>query len=123
MNTIVGYLMIFMIPVTLVPAVLVWTTPQPIDFIFLAAIGILLSTAHFTWMKALTLADISALEPINFTRLIWGSILGYMFFLEVPTLWTWLGGLMIALSTTYIARRDASVRTDRLESPKDKITN
>ena len=111
------YLMFFMLPVTFVPAVFVWTHPTLKEFGILGVIGILLSTAHFAWMKALTLADISALEPVNFTRLVWGALLGFLFFAEFPTIWVWVGGLMIVVSTTYIARREAALRTDRLHVP------
>ena len=79
-TTSVIYLMLFMVPVTLIPSLFVWTQPTFSEFAILAFIGILLSTAHFAWMKALTLADISALEPINFTRLVWGALLGFLFF-------------------------------------------
>ena len=113
-STCVIYLMFFMLPVTFVPAVFVWTLPTLKEFGILGLIGILLSTAHFSWMKALTLADISALEPVNFTRLIWGSLLGFLFFAEIPTIWVWVGGLMIVASTTYIARREADLRTDKV---------
>jgi drug/metabolite transporter (DMT)-like permease len=68
-------------------------------------------------MKALTLADISALEPINFTRLVWGALLGFLFFDEVPTIWVWVGGLIIVASTSYIARREAILRTDIFKVP------
>ena len=77
----------------------------------------MLSTAHFAWMRALLLADISALEPTNFTRLIWGALLGFIFFSEIPTIWVWIGGLMIIMSTSYIARREAAIRTDNFKVP------
>ncbi len=115
--TSVIYLMLFMVPVTLIPSIFVWTQPTFSEFAILAFIGILLSTAHFAWMKALTLADISALEPINFTRLVWGALLGFLFFNEVPTIWVWVGGLMIVTSTSYIARREAILRTDIFKVP------
>ena len=110
-STCVIYLMAFMVPINLVPAIPVWTTPSLTDFPLLILVGLLLSLAHFTWMKAVKLADISALEPINFTRLIYGSAFGFLFFAEIPTGWTWLGGIMIIFSTTYISRREAALRT------------
>jgi len=116
-TTCVIYLMLFMVPVTFIPSIFVWTQPTFSEFVILAFIGILLSTAHYAWMKALTLADISALEPINFTRLVWGALLGFLFFDEVPTIWVWVGGLMIVTSTSYVARREAILRTDIFKVP------
>lgn len=116
-TTSVLYLMLFMVPVTFVPASFVWTWPTMTEFAILALLGILLSSAHFAWMKALTLADISAVEPVNFTRLLWGALFGFLFFAEVPTVWTWVGGIMIVAATTYIARREAAIRTDTFDAP------
>jgi len=107
--TSVLYLMGVMAPVCLVPAMFVWVWPTPTEYILLIVIGILLSAAHFSLMKSLQLADISALEPVNFTRLIWGALFGYIFFSEVPDTWTIIGGGMIILATTYVARREASL--------------
>ena len=80
----------------------------------MATLGFLLSLAHFAWMRALTYSDISALEPIGFTRLLWGALFGFLFFSEVPTIWTWIGGLMIVGATSYIARREAALRSGYL---------
>lgn len=57
----------------LLAAMFVWVWPTPLEYAWLALIGGLLSAGHFALMKALQLADVSALEPINFTRLIWGA--------------------------------------------------
>jgi drug/metabolite transporter (DMT)-like permease len=49
-------------------------------------------------------------EPITFTRMIWAAVLGYVIFAEFPDLWVWVGGAMIVAATSYIARREASVK-------------
>jgi len=57
----------------------------------------------------LRLADVSALEPVNFTRLIWGALFGFLFFAEVPDIFTWIGGIMIISATSYVAHREAKL--------------
>ena len=37
--------------------------------------------------------------------LIWAAFIGFFFFGELPDLYTWIGGAMIFISTTYIAVR------------------
>ncbi|MEE2760039.1 MAG: DMT family transporter, partial [Pseudomonadota bacterium] len=103
------YLLGFMIPATFVASLIVWVWPAPADYAWLAVIGALLSAGHFALMKSLQLADVSALEPVNFTRLLWGALLGYLFFAEVPDIWIWVGGVMIISATTYVARREAAL--------------
>ena len=112
-STAVIYLMLFMSPVTLAAAAFVWTWPEAADYPWLFAIGALLSGAHFAFMRSIRLADVSALEPVNFTRLVWAAILGFIFFAEIPELRTWIGGLMIICATTYVAHREAVLRNGR----------
>ena len=109
-GTCVLYLTLFMIPVTLAPALFVWTWPGLSDYPILLVIGALLSAAHFSLSKSLQLADVSALGPVNFTRLVWGAFFGYLFFAEAPSIWTWIGGLIIVSATTYVARREAVLK-------------
>ena len=115
--TSVVYMMIFMLPITFVAALFEWRHPAAIDFIGFAIIGVLLAGAHYCLMASLRLADISSLEPFNFTRLIWGTLLGFFIFHEAPSLWTWIGGIMIISATTYLAHREAALRVGR--EPKE----
>jgi drug/metabolite transporter (DMT)-like permease len=109
-TTCVLYLTLFMIPISLFAASFVWTWPAPEDYPWLILIGALLSIAHYALMRSLRLADVSALEPVNFTRLIWGALFGYMFFAEVPDTYTWIGGFIIISATSYVAHREAQLR-------------
>ena len=45
-----------------------------------------------------------------FARLIWASGIGFVIFGEIPEIWTWIGGSLIFVSTTYIAFREAQLR-------------
>jgi drug/metabolite transporter (DMT)-like permease len=38
---------------------------------------------------------------------VWGALLGFLIFAEVPDLFTWVGGVMIFSSTTYLALRES----------------
>ena len=71
--TSVLYLMFFMLPFTLAASLPVWSWPTIPQLGLMATLGVLLSLAHFAWMRALTYADISALEPIGFTSLMGGA--------------------------------------------------
>jgi drug/metabolite transporter (DMT)-like permease len=109
-TTCVLYLTLFMIPISLLAASFVWQWPAPEDYPWLILIGALLSIAHYALMRSLRLADVSALEPVNFTRLIWGALFGFLFFAEVPDIYTWVGGFLIISATSYVAHREARLR-------------
>jgi drug/metabolite transporter (DMT)-like permease len=48
--------------------------------------------------------DASVALPFNFTRLIWAALFGYLFFAQVPDLWTWVGGSVIFLASIWLTR-------------------
>ena len=56
--------------------------------------------------QALRQGDTSIIMPFDFLKLIWAVGIGYLFFFEVPSLNTWLGSIIIFLSTIYIANRE-----------------
>jgi drug/metabolite transporter (DMT)-like permease len=48
--------------------------------------------------------------PVDFSKMIWATFLGFIFFDEVPDLYTWTGAILIFGSTTYIAVREARLK-------------
>ena len=51
--------------------------------------------------------DASAVLPFDFSRLVFVTILGYVFFAERPGPWTWMGAGVIVAASAYIAHREA----------------
>jgi drug/metabolite transporter (DMT)-like permease len=60
--------------------------------------------------QSLKLANASAVLPVEFTKLIWAALLGFMLFAEIPDIFTWIGAILIFTSTTYIGIREAYLR-------------
>jgi drug/metabolite transporter (DMT)-like permease len=86
-----------------------WRWPDMTQLILLAAVGFMVGGAHFTMTMAYNRSEVSALEPLNFIRLIIAALIGYFVFSELPGIWTWAGGAIIVASTSYIARREALI--------------
>ncbi|NKB50175.1 MAG: EamA family transporter [Alphaproteobacteria bacterium] len=105
--TIVALLTFMMVPTTLIPALFFWTTPNLEQLGFLALIGVFGTVGHLLFVQAYKMADISLVEPAIFTRMIWAALIGLVLFSEFPDMWTWIGGGVIVIGTTYIARREA----------------
>ena len=102
-----AYVAILQTPITFVAALFVWVTPSLEQLFWLAAIGILVAMAHITMVQAFKFADVSAMEPFGFLRLIWAASIGLLAFGELPGVWTWVGGAIIVAASSYIARREA----------------
>ena len=79
-----------LIPATFILAMQVWEWPtlqQLIMFLFIAVAGTLV---HWFLNEALKRADITALLPLDYLRLIWSVSLGFIFFNEIPHIGLWL---------------------------------
>ncbi len=105
--TIVAYMSLMMAIVTFIPALFVWQWPTLVQFGWLALIGALGSTGHVLMVRAYKFADVSAVEPVVFARLVFAALVGYLAFGEVPGIWVWIGGGVIVAATSYIAHREA----------------
>ena len=118
-QAIVTWMVIILIPITFIPAILVWEWPSFETWLYLWGIAIVGTLAHFSWTKSYSMADITSLEPIEFIKLPMMALLGWMIFSEIPGTWTWVGGLIIFMSTIYISHREAKA-TDSLK-PNDGV--
>ena len=60
--------------------------------------------------RAIALAEVTLVAPVDFLRLPFAAIFGFVLFAEVPDAWTLAGGAIIALASAYIVRREAVLR-------------
>jgi drug/metabolite transporter (DMT)-like permease len=110
---IVALFMLYLTPLSLIPALFVWQWPDPRTFGALVGLGCLGTIAHLSVARALASADASACAPFEFARLPFAALIGFLWFGEVTDLWTWAGAAIIAGSSVYVAHREA--RLARLE--------
>ena len=107
--TITLYAGLFMAPITLVPALFVWVSPTWEQLAWMLGVGGAGTLGHVAFAQAFKLAEMSAVLPLDFLRLLWASAIGYALFAEVPSIASWVGGLLIFASASYIALREAQI--------------
>ena len=116
------YQMAFMVPPTFLIALFFWESiniNQILLFIFVAIAGFI---TQFSFAQCLKMAETTFIMPIQFTKLIWLSLIGYFFFMEVPDIWTWIGASIIFSSILFIAYREAINKNSLLKTKRvDKI--
>ena len=105
-HVIVFYAAVLMTPLSLVPALFFWTAPAPVTWVWLAAMGLLATLAHICLNRAFVIADVTAVLPFDFFRLVFVAILGLALFGERPDIWLWMGSAVIFCATLYIAHRE-----------------
>lgn len=104
--TIATYMVVFLIPITFVAALFVWQWPTLDQLLLLFILGACGSAGHMLFTEAFKYGDTTMLMPLDFTKLIWAAMVGFLFFGQVPDLWTWVGGAVIFSSATYITYRE-----------------
>jgi drug/metabolite transporter (DMT)-like permease len=105
-GTITMYMALFMTPLSLIGAApfLEWPTLEQVGWLTLVAV--LGTTAQVSLAQSFRMAEVTAVLPLDFLKLLWGSVFGFLFFAEIPDVMTWVGGTVIFLSTFYLALRE-----------------
>jgi drug/metabolite transporter (DMT)-like permease len=80
------------------PLPFVWQTPQGLQWLLLALIGLAGTIGHFMLIQAHRLAPASALAPFMYTQIVWMILVGYVFFGDVPDFWTLAGASIVVAS-------------------------
>jgi drug/metabolite transporter (DMT)-like permease len=111
-GAIVTYMVLFTTPLSLVPALLVWQTPDLAQLGYAALLGLAGTLGHLCLTRALATADATVVVPFDYLRLPAVALIAYLVFGEVPVIWTWIGGLIIAASSLYITLREARLRRE-----------
>ena len=101
---IVLVLNLFMVPMSLVPALFDWTWPRWGDVPVILLLGLTGVAAHYCLARSMALADASVVIPMEFLRLPVLGAAGYWLFDEVPDRWTLVGALIICGATYYMTR-------------------
>lgn len=105
--TIVFYMGLFMLPMSAVLAAFQWEMPPPELWPWLVGVGFMATLVQMTMTKAFSTADVTAIMPFDFTKLIFTAFLGFVIYGEVPEIWIWIGGVVIFSATVYSTRREA----------------
>lgn len=111
--TVVFYQSLFMSFLTIPPAAMFWSMPSLPHFGLLVALGALSTIGWLCFTRAFALADASAILPLEFTRLPFVAVLGYLIFDEVPDIWVWVGAAIIFGSSLSIAHRENAAANKR----------
>lgn len=105
-TVITAYITVLLIPLSLPMAISVWVWPDTGQLVLLAIMGIINITSLILFTQAMREAATSIIMPLDFLRLVWMALFGYLFFFEFPDVWTWIGGLVIFVGALLVAVPD-----------------
>lgn len=79
-------------------------------FVILAGMALAGGLAQLTLTAALRLAPVALVMPMDYTSLVWATILGILLFGQLPSPWTWIGAPVIIASGLVILWREHRLR-------------
>lgn len=100
------YLLVLMIPVSLVPALIYWQAPTLQHLPWLILMGALATGAHYCLSKSLSIGEVSFVMPFGFSKLLLSALVGYIAFSESANTWSmWFGAGIIFSSVLFLSRQ------------------
>jgi S-adenosylmethionine uptake transporter len=75
-----------------------------IPFFTLAGLFFLIGTSLSS--LGFSSGESSLLAPLHYSQIIWGTLIGFFFFAEIPELWTMVGSMVIVISGIYLIYRE-----------------
>ena len=76
------------------------------DLLLFLAIASMWGLAHLLSIMALAYAEASTVSPFKYLSLVWGAILGYLIWGDVPDAWVASGAVLVVASGLYILHRE-----------------
>lgn len=84
-----------------------WITPTWHDTTLFIAIGLMGTAGQFCLNQAFRYGEASLVAPLDYTGLVWATLIGWMFFDEGLTKWMIIGAAIVVASCIYINQRGA----------------
>lgn len=106
-NTILMFQAVGVAIVMIVPAILNWVPPTPREWAILAAIGFVSFFAQKANIYAFKFGEASMLASLDYVRLIYATLFGWLLFSQLPGVATWVGAGIIVLASIYTVRRES----------------
>ncbi len=117
-DAIVLYTTLLWVPMSLVPALFVWTWPHGITWLWVVLAGFFGTAGHMFWTRALKLGDASLLTPISFVQVLVVGVYGWLLFDETVDRWTVAGATVVLASNYYIAYRETKLARQTVTDPE-----
>mgnify|MGYP006156165281 FL=1 len=79
-----------------------WQPINSLSLIFFIAIGIFFSLGVYFQIIALSKARASIIQPFHYTLIFWAIILGFIFYGDIPDMYTIVGACIITISGIFV---------------------
>ena len=102
------------------PAWLYWIPPTRTEWMLLLGIGIISYVGQMLNIHAYKWGEASVLASLDYTRLLYATVLGYFLFNTLPHTATWIGAAVIIGASIYTVQRERVKNRKLVRSPKGR---
>ena len=81
--------------ITLIPTLQVWVTPVAREWLWMAVMGVVSITAHYSFARAFSYADAMVVIPMDFLRLPLAAIVGWFLYAEGLDIFVMVGAVIM----------------------------
>ena len=96
-----------------------WIAIRTADIGMFAASGFLLAVAHTLMIEAFRRGEAALVAPFKYSSLLWGTLIGFLMFGDLPDRWTIVGALIIVTAGLYVLHRETRVRIQTCQDSQD----
>lgn len=121
--TILSYQAIFVGLLMAAPTIYYWVTPTLEEWFLLAFLGLVSVLAQMANIRAYKAGEATAVSSIDYTRLVYASLLGFIFFMEVPEMKTIIGATIIIAASLYTLNREAKRGRELARAKESRVYN
>lgn len=93
--------------IMIIPGIWFWLAPTAYQWMLIIALGILSYGAQMMNILAYKYGEASLMASLDYIRLLYATVLGFMFFDVFPSGATWIGAAIIVASAIYTVWREA----------------
>ncbi len=94
-------------------AIVTYKAPTMVNLAFMIGIGVTGTLGQYASISAYRLADISAIAPVLYVRIVIATVIGYLVFSEAVQPLTIFGAAIVTASALYITIRESKLARER----------
>ena len=105
--TLISYQAVFVGLLVTIPSLFVWKTPDFAGFVLLVAIGVVSALAQWLGVQSYRAGEVSVVTAMEYTKLIYATLIGLVVFAEWPDIKTFIGAAIIISASAYTLIRES----------------
>jgi drug/metabolite transporter (DMT)-like permease len=103
-----------------IPGMWFWIWPTPYEWALLIAMGIISYIAQMLNITAYKYGEASVMASLDYVRLIYAVLFGWLLFETLPDFWTWFGAMIIISASIYTIQRENQKKQEIVATAKSK---